>query len=370
MHTSPAAGDAFVIRDKVSIYNTSIQSYGFATLPSTEKHSNQPKFFLSYKGNMKNRDIKIDLGAVQETLILPLWARAKEMEKKNPIVYDTYARDIVARIDYDFSKIEAGQVADHQIVWAIRAYNFDTIVKTFLTHNSNAVVVNIGAGLDTTFQRVDNGSVLWVNIDLPDVVALRQKLIPDSEREMTIAKSVFDFSWMNDIAQQGCKFQIPNDQIPNKFQISNTKQQTNKSCQGNKDFTGNFIAQQKKGRSILFMAAGVLCYFKAQQVEIMFRKLADAYPSANFIFDSFSWFTAWGTNREIMKDSGMDSSTIIKWHMKRASHLRKWVATIKVVEEYPMLSRVPVRNDLSKRMVWGLRIIGLFRLYNMVHVQF
>jgi len=276
---------------------------------------------------MKNRDIKIHLGAVQETLILPLWARAKEMEKKNPIVYDTYARDIVARIDYDFSKIEAGQVADHQVVWAIRAYNFDNIVKTFLAHNSSALVVNIGAGLDTTFQRVDNGSVLWVNIDLPDVVALRQKLIPDSEREMTIAKSVFDFTWMDD------------------------------------------IVQQTKGRSILFMAAGVLCYFEAQQVEILFRKLAEAYPSAHFIFDAMSWFTAWGTNREIMKDSGMDSSAIIKWHLKRASRLRKLVATIKVIEEYPMLSRLPARNDLSRRMIWGLRIVGLFRLYNMVHVQ-
>jgi O-methyltransferase involved in polyketide biosynthesis len=276
---------------------------------------------------MKNQDVKIDLGAVQETLILPLWARAKEMEKKNPIVHDTYARDIVARIDYDFSRIEAGQVADHQIVWAIRAYNFDSIVKTFLAHNSSALVVNIGAGLDTTFQRVDNGSVLWVNIDLPDVAALRQKLIPDSEREMTIAKSVFDFTWIND------------------------------------------ISQRTKGRSILFMAAGVLCYFEAQQIEILFRKLAEAYPSAHVIFDSFSWFTAWGTNSEIMKDSGMDSSALIKWHLKRASRLRRWVDTIQVIEEYPMLSRLPARNDLSRRMIWGLRITGLFRLYNMVHVQ-
>jgi O-methyltransferase involved in polyketide biosynthesis len=276
---------------------------------------------------MKNQDVKIDLGAVQETLILPLWARAKEMEKKNPIVYDTYARDIVARIDYNFSKIETGQVADHQIVWAIRAYNFDNIVKTFLAHNSSALVVNIGAGLDTTFQRVDNGSVLWVNIDLPDVAALRQKLIPDSEREMTIAKSVFDFTWIND------------------------------------------ISQRTKGRSILFMAAGVLCYFEAQQIEILFRKLAKVYPSAHFIFDTFSWFTAYGTNREIMKDSGMDSSALIKWHLKRASRLRRWVDTIQVIEEYPMLSRLPARNDLSRRMIWGLRITGLFRLYNMVHVQ-
>ena len=78
---------------------------------------------------MKNQDIKINLGAVQETLILPLWARAREMEKNNPIVFDTYARDIVAKIDYDFSTIEAGQVADHQVVYPIRDYNFDNIVR-------------------------------------------------------------------------------------------------------------------------------------------------------------------------------------------------------------------------------------------------
>ena len=96
--------------------------------------------------------------------------------------------------------------------------------------------------MDTTFQRIDNGHVLWINIDLPDVVALRQKLIPDSERERTIAKSVFDFTWMDD------------------------------------------TAQQMKDCSILFMAAGVLCYFKSSEVEVLFRKLAAAYPFAHFIF--------------------------------------------------------------------------------------
>jgi O-methyltransferase involved in polyketide biosynthesis len=283
-----------------------------------------------YGGNMNDQDIKIDLGPVQETLMLPLWARARETEKNNPIVCDTYAKNIIERIDYDFSQIEEGHMADHQGVWAIRAYNFDSIAGVFLSNNSRAVVVNIGAGLDTTFQRVDEGTVLWINIDLPDVVALRQKLIPDSEREMTIAKSIFDFSWIDDISRWA------------------------------------------EGRSILFMAAGVLCYFEAQQVEILFRKLAETYPASQVIFDSMSWLPAWGSNREIrkiMKNSGMDSSPLIKWHLKRASGLRKWVDTIKIVEEYPMLSRVPVRNDFSKKEIWQIRIVSLFRFYNMIHVQ-
>ena len=103
---------------------------------------------------MNNQNIKIDLGPVQETLMLPLWARARETEKHNPIVCDPYARNIVERIDYDFSHIEEGPAADHQGVWAIRAYNFDNIVKEFLAKNSRAVEVNIGAGFDTMFQRI------------------------------------------------------------------------------------------------------------------------------------------------------------------------------------------------------------------------
>ena len=76
-----------------------------------------------------------------------------------------------------------------------------------------------------------------------------------------------------------------------------------------------------------------------------------------------------GSNRKIMKKSGMDSSTLIKWHLKRASDLRKWIDTIKVVEEYPMLSKVPVRNYFNKKEIWQIKIVSLFRFYNMIHVQ-
>ena len=279
---------------------------------------------------MNDQKIKIDLGTVQETLMLPLWARAREAEKDNPIVCDTYAKNIIERIDYDFSQIEESHMADHQGVWAIRAYNFDNIVKAFLANNSKAAVVNFGAGLETTFQRVDEGTALWINIDLPDVVALRQTLIPDSEREKTIAKSIFDFTWIDD------------------------------------------ISRLTKDRSILFMAAGVLCYFEAREIEILFRKLAETYPSSHVLFDSMSWLPAWGSNREIkksMKNDEMDSSTLIKWHLKRASGLRKWVKTIKIVEEYPILSRVPARNDFNKKELRQIKIVSLFRFYNMIHVQ-
>jgi hypothetical protein len=65
----------------------------------------------------------------------------------------------------------------------------------------------------------------------------------------------------------------------------------------------------------------------------------------------------------------MDSSALLKWHLKRAAHLRRWVDTIKIVEEYPMFSRVPIKDDWSKNLIRDIRIAGRLRLCNIVHVQ-
>ncbi len=277
---------------------------------------------------MSDQAIKINLGVIQETLVIPLWARAEETRKSQPIIDDPYARDIIAKIEYDFSKIESGQTQSHQLVWPIRAYNFDVSALKFLEQNPHSAVINIGAGLDTTFQRIDDGRVLWINLDLPDVVELRQQLIPDSEREITIAKSVFDYSWIDD------------------------------------------IAPLIKDRTILFMAAGVFCYFETFEIKSLFQKLANTYPSAHVLFDAMSsklWISL--TNRAILRQSGMDSSVLMKWYMKKASHLKKWVETIKVIEQYSMFSRVPIKDEWSKKLVWDIKMARRLQMYKMMHVQ-
>ena len=280
---------------------------------------------------MNEKNHKPELSAVEETLFLPLWARAKDAAREKPILGDSYARDIVARIDYDFSKMETEQTENHRIIWPIRASNFDTIIRRFLIEKSDAAVINLGAGLDTSFQRIDNGKVIWINVELPEVAILRQNLIPDSERETTVAKSLFDFTWMDG------------------------------------------IVRQTSGRSIMLMAAGVLCYFKGSEIEVLFKKLANVYPGAHFIFDAFSRFSVWATNLTIMSKKGISSSARLTWHLNKASRLRKWVSTIKVVEEYSMLSTIEPGEDWDKKVIRDLKIAKAFRmnrLYRMVHVRF
>ena len=101
--------------------------------------------------------IRVELGEVQKTLLIPLWGRAKESEKPNPIVLDPLARRLVSQIDYDFEGQTAKLPSQFLFNCAVRAHHFDVALRAFLAAHPDGTVINIGAGLDTTFQRVDNG---------------------------------------------------------------------------------------------------------------------------------------------------------------------------------------------------------------------
>jgi len=85
------------------------------------------------------------------------------------------------------------------LAFAIRAKTFDDTITTFLESKPHATIVNLGCGLDTTLSRVDNGTLHWFDLDLPDAIHYRRQLIPETSRSRCIAKSIFDFSWMEDI---------------------------------------------------------------------------------------------------------------------------------------------------------------------------
>jgi hypothetical protein len=78
--------------------------------------------------------------------------------------------------------------------------------------------------------------------------------------------------------------------------------------------------------------------------------------------------TAWAANRTIMKDAGMGHARF-RWHLNRASRLRRWVDTIKIVDEYSLFARIPFKDSWSRKSVRDLKIANFLRLYNMIHVQ-
>lgn len=137
------------------------------------------------------------LTGVAETLMITLYARVVETQRSDHLLQDPKAVEIAQRTDYDFSKYQKGWAS--QLGVTIRVREYDRIVKNFLETHPSAVVINLGCGLCTRLTRVDNGEVRWYEIDFPEVIDLRRKFFQESDRYQMIAKSILDFTWIDQI---------------------------------------------------------------------------------------------------------------------------------------------------------------------------
>ncbi|HTQ19142.1 class I SAM-dependent methyltransferase [Mycobacterium sp.] len=139
-----------------------------------------------------------ELSPVEQTALLTQYARALDSRWPRPILGDTLADDIVGKIDFDF----AGLGVPDSVVCqsALRAKMLDERVRTFTARHSDAVVVDLGAGLDTGVFRVSPpDTVDWYSLDLPGVVGLRDQVMPAREHAHSMAASVADGSWPDTI---------------------------------------------------------------------------------------------------------------------------------------------------------------------------
>ena len=134
-----------------------------------------------------------DLGAVQQTLYIPLAARARESRKKRALLRDPKAAEIAASVDFDVAKYGRGWGG---FITVPRTAIFDTLVSDFLAGHPAGTVIEIGTGLNTRFERVDNGRVHWIDLDLPDTIELRRTFFADTDRRRMVAASALDEDWL------------------------------------------------------------------------------------------------------------------------------------------------------------------------------
>lgn len=145
---------------------------------------------------------------VSETLLINLYFRSKENEKARPILKDEFSGDIASRIDYDFAKFDRSTLS--RVGTVIRARFFDDCILKFTREHPAAVIVQVGAGLDTRPLRLAPvcPEATFYDLDLPDVIALRDKLVPKAPRNYSLACSMLETAWMDELARKhaGAKF--------------------------------------------------------------------------------------------------------------------------------------------------------------------
>lgn len=137
---------------------------------------------------------KITLSGVPETMLQTLYARAKETCTRGAI-RDEKAAALVERIDYDFSLADKDDAMHSGVI--ARTIVLDRLVEGFLAQHQSAAVVNLACGLDTRCYRM-SGYAHWYNLDLPETIAVREKLLPESRKISQIAMSAMD-DWGGEI---------------------------------------------------------------------------------------------------------------------------------------------------------------------------
>jgi O-methyltransferase involved in polyketide biosynthesis len=134
------------------------------------------------------------LTAVENTAFLTLYARALDSRWPRPILGDTLADEVVGKIDYDF----AGLGVQTSVVCqtALRAKMLDDRVRAFVTRHPDAVVVDLGAGLDTGLYRIaPPPSVDWYSVELPGIAGLRDTALPASPQAHSVPVSLANEHW-------------------------------------------------------------------------------------------------------------------------------------------------------------------------------
>lgn len=137
---------------------------------------------------------------VAETLLIPLYMRAKESRRDNPILNDKTAERLAVSLEYDYSQFDGAKLSEVGCV--VRGWYFDRAVRRFIETQPNPVVVNVGCGLDTRFQRIGDRKAVFYDMDLPEVIALRRQLIPEQPGNIYIAASLLETDWMDDLLRK------------------------------------------------------------------------------------------------------------------------------------------------------------------------
>jgi len=260
-----------------------------------------------------------NLSDVAETLLMMLYIRAVESQRPDALIKDEKAVTLVQRMDQDFLRNKLAKIDEEtQVAIVLRNREFDRYAQDFLARYPEAVVVHIGCGLDSRFERVDNGQVEWYDLDLPDVIELRRKLIgSEGERYHLLACSVLDSAWLDAMSVH-------------------------------------------RQRPFLFLAEGVLLYLEEAQVKSLVLALKEHFPGAELVFDGFSPFLSWANNlRVTLTKVGARSH----WALKHGKDLERWSDGIHLLDErFPFQYPEPRlgRALLVRHIPFFAKTIGVF----------
>lgn len=259
--------------------------------------------------------------AVADTLFIPLYMRCLETRRRDArIIDDPEACRVVNMVDYDFSKYDGALRS--QVGTCIRVRHFDEVTRRFLDQYENPVVVSLGCGLDNRSKRIGGDKGVFYNMDLPEVMALRDKLILPDERNISMHESMFEDSWAAS------------------------------------------IRKKHPDGSFLVLAEGVFMYFAEEEVRPVLERIARTLAPGELLFDAC---TSFGCKTSSSHDTVKYTNASFKWGLDDDRLPELWTGNL------TLLDTAYFMNKEKKRWGWTTRIVTMIpamaRAFRMLHYR-
>lgn len=265
---------------------------------------------------MNGEKMHIEKNTIQETLVIPLWGRKYCTEIYPTIYQDTGAEKIMEQLDYDYSALEAKKNKTGfrfgYLEAAVRYSDIGMEVQAYLKKHPGAVVVNLGCGLDCSAENNASATSKIYNIDCPDVITVRNQLIPPSDRVTNIGTDLNDTAWFDAIDDSN---------------------------------------------GVVFLAAGVFYYFLADEIKKLFTAMAERFHGGKLIFDTANRMAVKMMLKIWVKTAGITDVDKYFYINDLEKDLQAWLPGTRVTAKGYMLGYHDLKED---------SVSGLFRLMSRI----
>jgi O-methyltransferase involved in polyketide biosynthesis len=253
---------------------------------------------------------KIVLTEEKETLLVPLYGKARESQKKAPILVDKKAIEIVNQVNYDFKSLKIPEKTN--LMMCLRAKLIDNLVKDFLAKRNESVALHLGCGLDGRYGRIENPDVDWYDVDFKEVIDIRKHFYEETDQYHLISSAVTEEQWLGKIPK------------------------------GKKQY--------------VVIAEGLFMYLMEDQIKTLINNLKNRIGGYILIFDAFSVFAA----KHVKKHPSIKKTgAIIHWGIDDPEELTKWGTEIRLLDEQYFTSNKEIENlNTATRIMF--KIANLF----------
>lgn len=243
----------------------------------------------------------MNLEGVEKTMLLTLFAKAQHSQKKNHRFYDQKAIDVISQIDYDFTVADKDRFMKYGVI--SRTIVLDEMVSDYIDKHPHATIVNIASGMDTRFNRLDNGLIRWYNVDLENSANYRLKYIEDTDRVKTLAFSAMDPSWAQQISIR---------------------------------------------KDVLFIIEGLTMYLKQSDVEDIINIIDDNFDRCTVFMEIMPPISVENTKEESIEDA--DAKFI--WGVEKGRELTKFNHNFKWIKDVNLFDGVNVYKPHYRILTW------------------